>query len=185
MNIMISLFTPTKVFTMDNDEMFLKYQEQNEPDGEMTMDSGIKNNMEACWKWLASKEALEKPDRQTPLIEEMLTREIADELDELLGSPTNNMMVWGSTEWEEAYVDYVDRLKAFVDKKYTTELCEDVDKLTVNQTIWRKIEWVTMKHRVRQERPFPLLTKSLLPRLADVLTRVQNAIAEVSEPFFC
>ncbi|KAF8310805.1 hypothetical protein F5887DRAFT_931033 [Amanita rubescens] len=109
----------------------------------------------------------------------MLTTEIADGLDELLGSVTNHLMVWGSTEWEEAYVDYLDRLKAFIDKKYTTELCENANlELTVNQTIWRKIEWVTMKHRARQEQPFPLLTKSLLPRLADALSQVQNAIAE-------
>ncbi|KAF8310720.1 hypothetical protein F5887DRAFT_931046 [Amanita rubescens] len=111
----------------------------------------------------------------------MLTTEIADGLDELLGSVTNHLMVWGSTEWEEAYVDYLDRLKAFIDKKYTTELCENANlELTVNQTIWRKIEWVTMKHRARQEQPFPLLTKSLLPRLADALSQVQNAIAESS-----
>ncbi|KAF8322968.1 hypothetical protein F5887DRAFT_1086906 [Amanita rubescens] len=107
-NIMISLFTPTKVFTMDNDDMFHKYQEQNETDGEMTMDAGMKNNMEACWKWMASKEALEKPGRQEPLVEEMLTTEIADGLDELLGSVTNHLMVLGRGDqrddrWDDGF----------------------------------------------------------------------------------
>ena len=185
MNIMMSLFTPTKVFTMDNDEMFKKYKEQNKT--EEGMDAGIKNNAEACWKWMTSREALEKADRQKPVVKEALTKEIADELDKLLiasiGNETNHLMVPGSNVWEEAYTEYVKGLKGIIDKKYTTELCEEPNRLTVNQTIWRKMEWVTMKHQGRQEPSFPLMTKSLLPRMADVLRRVQNAIAEVCTSF--
>ncbi len=178
---MISLFTPTNAFAMMNDEMFQKYKQQDKK-GE-TMESVVENNAEACWRWLTSKEALEKAGRQTPLIDVMLPRDIADELDDLLmesiGDETNHIMAPGSSVWQEAYKAYLERLKGFIKTKYTTDLSEDANKLQVNQAIWRKIEWVTMKHR-RRERPFPLLTKSLLPQLADALGRVQNAIAEVS-----
>ncbi len=163
---------------MDDDETFNKYKAQNEADG-ATIDAGMKINGEACWKWMTSTEAQEMADRKTPLIQ-MVTKELGDELEKLLGKETKHFMVPGSTEWEERYAGYVVKLKAFVDKRYSTELCEDPDRLRVNQTIKRKIEWVTMKHRGRQEQPFPLLSKSLLPRLADILCRVQHAIAEVS-----
>jgi hypothetical protein len=180
-NIMILLFTPTKVFAMDKDEMFEKYLEQSEKGAKM--DASVKNNAEACWRWLTSKKALEKVDRPTALLD-MLPREIAEEMDELLvtsiGKDVNHVMVPRSTVWETVYEEYLEKLKEFIEKKYTMELCEDEDRLQVNQTIWRKIEWVTMRHRGRREKPFPQLTKSLLPHLTNVLSRVQNAITEVS-----
>ena len=183
-NMMISLLTPTKAFMMDNDEIFSKYKAQNEKtDG--TTDTGIKNSGEACWLWLTSKEALEREDRPTALMD-MLPREIAEGMDELLmmsignGKEMNHLMVPRSPVWQEAYEVYVEKLQEFIEKKYTINLCEDAARARVNQTIWWKIEWVTLRHQGRQEQPFPLLTKSLLPRLADVLLRVQNAIAEVS-----
>ncbi len=178
-NMTLSLFTPTNVFTMDKDDIFNKYKKQNDAK-DVTMDAGTRNNAEGCWKWMTSREAQEKTDRLKPLIETMMPKAIADEIDELLGKPTNHFMVPRSTEWEGAYDEYVENVKKFVGEKYSTDLCEDANQLKVNQTILRKIEWVTMKHRGRQEQPFPILTKSLLPRLADILFRVQNAIAEVS-----
>jgi len=181
-NITRSLFTPTSVFTMENEEMFRKYVDQNKrKDG--TKDPAIENNAEACWRWLTSTEALGKADRPESLIE-MMTRDIAEGLDraltESIGDQAKHMMVPRSKTWDKAYADYLKKLKTFIDKKYTMELCENEKKVRVNQTIWRKIEWVTMKHRGRQERPYPLLTKSLLPLLSDVLSRVPNAITEVS-----
>ena len=179
---MISLVTPTKAFTMENDAMFEKYQEQNKLGKK---EQTVKNAGEACWRWLTAKEALEKADRAMPLVD-MITREMAEELDELLttsmgsGIELNHMMVPRSEVWHDAYEAYVEKLKEFIEKKFTMELCEDENRVRVNETILRKVEWVTMRHRGRRERPFPLLTKSLLPRLADVLKRVQNAIAEVS-----
>ena len=183
-NIMVSLFTPTSAFVMGNDEMFEKYKEQSK--GGVKMEEAIKMNGEACWLWLTSKESLEKAGRPTSLVEGMLTREIGEELDEVMmtmvgiGSDANHMMVTRSPVWREGFKSYVEKLKEVIDKKYTMELCEKAEERQVNQTIWRKIEWVMMFHRSRRERPFPLLTKSLLPRLGDVLSRVKNAIAEVS-----
>lgn len=181
-NITLSLFTPTRAFVMENDEMFQKYVEQNEID--VTMDPAIKNNATACWTWLTSKVAQEQPDRPKPLMD-MLPRELAEHMDNLLitalGTDVNYFMVPNSTKWDDIYAEYLKNLKELIDKRYTTQLCEDEKKRMVNQTIWRKIEWVTMKHVGRQQRPFPLLTKSLLPQLAGVLSRVPNAIAEVCD----
>lgn len=180
-NIMISLLTPTKAFMMDDDEVFAKYKAQNEG----KMDTATKNGGEACWQWLTSEEALEKEDRPKALID-MMPREIAEGLDELLMTSMgslkdhNHLMVPQSTVWDDAYEMYLEKLEGFIKQKFTMNLCEDPDRMRVNQTIWRKIEWVTMRHRGRRERPFPLLTKNLLPRLADVLKRVENAIREVS-----
>jgi hypothetical protein len=180
-NIMLSLFTPTGAFTMGNTEMFEKYKEQSK--GGVTMEDGIKMNAAACWGWLTSKELLEQAGRPMALIN-LLTKEIAEELDYLMtsmiGTNTKHMMVPRSTIWQEAYKSYVVKLKEVINKKYTLNLCEDEKQRLMNQTMWRKIEWVTMRHRSRRERPFPLLTKSLLPRLGEVLSQVKNAIAEVS-----
>jgi len=178
----ISLLTPTRAFTMENDTTFERYKQQNKSE---TKEETLKNAGEACWRWLTSKEALDKADRATPLID-MITREMGDELDELLmtsmgsGIELNHMMVPRSPVWRKVYEAYVEKLKEFIAKKFTMELSEDANTARVNETILRKIEWVTMRHQGRRERPFPLLTKSLLPRLVDVLQRVQNAIAEVS-----
>lgn len=178
---MLSLFTPTKAFVMENDEMFQKYIEQNVKGA--TMEAAIQNNATACWMWMTSKKAQEQPDRLQPLMN-MLPRGIADRIDDLfttsMGTDANYFMA-NSAVWDDIYADYLKNLKELIDQTYTTQLCEDEKKRMVNQMIWRKIEWVTMKHAARQERPFPLLTKSVLPQLADVLSRVQNAIAEVCD----
>lgn len=179
-NIMLSLFTPTNAFIMEDEEQFQKYVGQNEKN--VTMDEMTRNNGEACWRWMTSKEALEKLDRPSPMMD-MLPRETADRIDDLLmsalGTDVNYLMVPRSTVWEEIYKGYLGKVKSVIEKAYATVLCEDEKKQRVNRTIWRKIEWVTMRHEGRGEPPFPLLTKSLLPRLGHVLTQVRNSIAEV------
>jgi hypothetical protein len=181
-NIMLSIFTPTESFTMENDEMFEKYKEQNVKG--TRLEPGISNNAEGCWKWMTSTESQEKLDRAKPLIN-IFTRDIADRIDELfttsIGTKTNYLMVWRSTAWQDIYADYLNKLEEFIREKYTTDLCEDKERRAVHQQVWRKIEWVMMKHEGRRERPYPLLTKSLLPQLANVLSHVRNAIAEVCD----
>jgi len=180
-NIVLSLFTPTTAFLMDNDKRFKEYvaEVSSQEEG---MNQAMLNTATACWRWLADGKELNKPDRPQHMIQ-LFARTEATDIDELLqcalGEDTHLAFVKRS-RWDAMYGDYCNQLKALVNLRYTTVLCENEAAQKVNMGLARKIEWVTMDHPQRHESSYPLLTKSVLPIAADTLKRVQNAIAEVS-----
>jgi hypothetical protein len=181
-NMMLSLFTPSKVFAMDNDDLFTKYEaELRRYRGEMN--DKLENKAVGCWRWLTTSSALMNKGREKPMMQ-LLTKAIANEIDDKLinaiGNEQKIVMVPGNSGWDDIYKTYRTKVIEIMKKEYSTNPPEDEKECVVHDGILRRVEWVTMNHPNRLEPPYPLLTKSVLPLAADALKRVENAIIEVS-----
>ena len=114
---------------------------------------------------------------------EMFTREQADKIDGYLNGcleDSRNYFLVPNSEWRQMFQGYVEDVQKWVEKNYTSRPPEDVNERNVHEGMKRKLEWVFMHHRVRYHRPYPLLTKSFLPLLAEALERVKPSVLEVS-----
>jgi hypothetical protein len=178
-NTMLSLFTPSDAFAMQQDAIFDKYVKEMK---EGRLSDNSEDQAVGSWDWMTSSEALAKVKRPAPLMH-MLTKKMANELDRILietiSGNVEKVMV-PKSGWEKIYDKYRSLVKELVQKTYTRVISEDVQERKVHHGILRRIEWMTMDHGNRLEQPYPLLTKSVLPLAADTLQRVEKAIKEVS-----
>lgn len=180
MNTMLSLFTPSTAFTMDNDEFYNKYVNWINGEGPPLTES-IENVVHGCWQWMTGSDALAKASRPKSMIR-LLTKEVAEKIDDILVdmlSGHEKTMMVQTSGWMVTYDEYTRKVKDVLKKTYATVITDEEDAQLVHQGIMRRMAWITMRHPKRTIPPYPLLTKSLLPKVADQLTSVKGSIKEV------
>ena len=173
-NIMLSLFTPAKAFAMTDDDIYARYKEGKTA---AIMDMG-----EGCWAWMTDSKMLAREDRPRAMIE-LLTREKAEEMDDIFVDAlkgSEKMLVQPGSDWSDIYDEYLRKMKEEMKKKYAQVIPEEETARAVHAEIVRKFEWATMEHQNRTSPPYHLLTKNVLPMMADQLKRVERSITEVS-----
>ena len=181
-NMMLSLFTPSKAFEMDVDQEFKQYKDaiKNVGDGQLT--ESMRDAMVACWNWLTTAEAQSAAGRAKPMIE-LFSKPFAEAIDKVLmgaiGKDQSTAMVTGSEQWHGAYEEYREKVKEMVKGKYSTKLPEAEQAREVHKGLSRRLEWVMMDHPTRAVPVYPLLTRNVLPLAAGALKRIENALAEV------
>lgn len=179
-NIMLSLFTPSMAFQMSDDDIFAKYlREVSKPD---TRTLTIQNIGEGCWEWMTNSEKLANSGR-APAMLELFTKQAEEEIDDIFVESledSDKALLLPQGDWPEIFDDYVEKVKTKMTKRYAHDSPEEEKARVVHLQIMRRLEWVTMRHPTRTISRYPLLTKSVLPKIADQLQQVQRSIAEVS-----
>ena len=107
--------------------------------------------------------------------------EINDTFVELL-EDSDKVLLLPQGDWPEIFDNYIEKVKAKLIKQYVHDSQEEEKAWVVHmQIIWR-LEWVMMKHPTYTILHYPLLMKSVLPKIADhwQLQQVQWSIVEVS-----
>ena len=179
-NILLSLFTPSNAFKMIDEDIYNKYRAEISEGGTMT--EAIQDLAEGCWEWLTESENVDKAGRPTPMMM-LFTKQDAESTDAIFveaEKAAEDMLLFPTSDWEEVYSDYVHKLRVMMKKRYAHAIPEDVDAQRVHAGIMRRVDWITMQHPTRTIPPYPLLTRSVLPEIANQLKRFECAISEVS-----
>ena len=177
---MLSLFTASPTFSMTEDKIYAEYVRGVENEAEMS--ATVEELAEGSWRWMTASEAQAADGRPAPMIQ-LLTKQDADEMDKIFKDVVEgeeNFFMVADTDWSESYRIYGNHLKAMVKRRYMHALPEDDNARKVHIGIMRKVEWVMMKHPKRTIPSYPILTKSVLPTIADQLKKVEPSITEVS-----
>lgn len=178
LDILKSLFTPTKGFDMSDNAKFIQYQKADAQPVDNRLN--ILKLGKACWTWLANHNDV----KGRSWCREMMSKEMLEEIDECFvkhfGSNPDYHFLAVEDSWTAPLDEYIDEVAKIFDAYITERTWEDPDEKLVRDHLDRKREWMFLDHNNHYSIVLPIMTVSTISSLAVTLARVPLAIQEVS-----
>lgn len=173
-----SLFTNLPGFEMMNDDKFKLYCDEDKKAG-VQMTTIIKVG-KASWRLLGNHEVVRHRPWSEEMLDKGLLKSLNDVFEDQLAKEADYFMLTKHATWEELLAEYLKEVQTVFDKYIEEGSWDDPVQQSVRDQLDRKLQWLFLSHSLHYAPVLPIMTKSTIVALRNMLKRSESAIREVS-----